>query len=133
MSCWKLAGRGRSRFHNSHSYWNKVPPLGRGGLRPPPASYWNLVPALVVVLEPIFPSYFIWWDPWPLKRIINYVCWFTDAIDFETALLQTKKKFKFNKIAVVIIICSAILTNFNFFLVWRRFVSKSIASVNQQT
>ena len=63
MSCWKLAGRGRSRFHNSHSYWNKVPPLGRGGLRPPPASCWNLVPALVVVLEPILPQkYFCCWN-----------------------------------------------------------------------
>ena len=63
----------------------------------------------------VLPIYFIWWDPWVLKRIINYVCWFTDAIDFETNLLQTKKKFKFVKIAEQIIITTAILLNLNFF------------------
>ena len=58
VSCWKQAGRGRSRFHNSHSYWNRFHHSAEEAFEPPPASCWNLVPALVVVLEPILPASF---------------------------------------------------------------------------
>ena len=67
------------------------------------------------------------------QRIMNKVCWITDAIDFEANLHHSPKTCKFYKIAEKFVIKMAISKNLHVFGEWWRFASKSIASVIQQT